>query len=103
MGCSSLSFTSSDRVLVVTEKPEPSLLPKPMIFVRVYGCLQVQSGETERWSAADGQAGRGCRVIVEDAPPPGASLGRLSFGAFNPTIEALQACSPPHRLAILIC
>lgn len=59
----------------------------------------VPSGDVEQWSAADGCRGGGCRVIVEDAPPPGAPLGRFSFGAFNSTVEALQAATEAAQAA----
>lgn len=49
------------------------------------------SKDAEQWSTVNGRQIGGCRVITEDAPPPGALLGRISFGAFNPTVDALQA------------
>jgi hypothetical protein len=36
--------------------------------------------------------GRSCsKVVVEARPPPGAPSGRMSFGKFNPTVEAEAA------------
>lgn len=53
----------------------------------------VASGASEHWTTGGSRQAGGCQVIIEDAPPPGAPLGRLSFGAFNPAIEALQAAT----------
>ena len=47
--------------------------------------------DRDRWTAAGGGAAPdSCCVIAEDAPLPGAALGHMSFGAFNPAVEALQ-------------
>ncbi len=50
---------------------------------------QAPAEDPDRWTAAGAQL-NGCRVIAEDAPLPGALIGHMSFGAFNPAVEALQ-------------
>ncbi|CAL5227237.1 g10161 [Coccomyxa viridis] len=47
-----------------------------------------KSSEDERWVARTPQGG--CIVISEPDPPPGALLGHMTFGGFNPALEQLQ-------------
>ena len=49
-----------------------------------------KSSEDERWVARTPQGG--CIVISEPDPPPGALLGHMTFGGFNPALEQLQVC-----------
>ena len=44
--------------------------------------------EDERWVARTPQSG--CIIISEPDPPPGALLGHMTFGGFNPAIEQMQ-------------
>ncbi|EIE25641.1 hypothetical protein COCSUDRAFT_52525 [Coccomyxa subellipsoidea C-169] len=44
--------------------------------------------EDAEWVAEGSQ--RGCILVYEPDPPPGALLGRMGFGGFNPDAEKLQ-------------
>eukprot|EP00898_Chlorokybus_atmophyticus_P006083 jgi/Chlat1/6476/Chrsp45S05971 len=50
--------------------------------------MEVQRAEENFWVNDSATVGR-CTVIAEGDPPPDMTVGRLSFGNFNPTIEKL--------------
>lgn len=61
--------------------------------------------EDAEWVAEGSQGG--CILVCEPDPPPGALLGRMGFGGFNPDAEKLQvlpldACHAPNNLFGLI-
>ena len=43
----------------------------------------------------------GCLVISEPDPPPGALLGHMTFGGFNPAIEQMQVRHMAGSYALL--
>ena len=43
----------------------------------------------------------GCIIISEPDPPPGALLGHMTFGGFNPAIEQMQVRHMAGSLASL--
>mmetsp|Transcript_45217 Transcript_45217/g.75413 ORF Transcript_45217/g.75413 Transcript_45217/m.75413 type:complete len:138 (+) Transcript_45217:333-746(+) len=49
---------------------------------------QEKGNEEDKW-VVKGTA-KGCRVVVDGTPAPGAVMGRMSFKNFNPQIEALK-------------
>jgi len=44
--------------------------------------------EDAQWVSERSQ--KGCILIYENDPPPGALLGHMAFGGFNPETERLQ-------------
>lgn len=46
---------------------------------------------------------RGCVLICEPDPPPGALLGRMAFGGFNPEAEKLQVFDLNHAITSVTC
>ena len=46
---------------------------------------------------------RGCVLICEPDPPPGALLGRMAFGGFNPEAEKLQVYNLDHATTLVTC
>eukprot|EP00193_Tetraselmis_chui_P022969 CAMPEP_0177778624 /NCGR_PEP_ID=MMETSP0491_2-20121128/16063_1 /TAXON_ID=63592 /ORGANISM="Tetraselmis chuii, Strain PLY429" /LENGTH=107 /DNA_ID=CAMNT_0019297929 /DNA_START=242 /DNA_END=562 /DNA_ORIENTATION=+ len=53
-----------------------------------------EDSDEARWavdSGADSFAARRCVVLVENDPPPGALLGRMSFQSFSAATERLQS------------
>ena len=56
--------------------------------------------EDERWVARTPQSG--CIIISEPDPPPGALLGHMTFGGFNPAIEQLQVRHTAGLRALLL-
>ena len=55
--------------------------------------------EDQRWVARTPQSG--CIIISEPDPPPGALLGHMTFGGFNPVIEQMQVRHTAGSLASL--
>ena len=60
-----------------------------------------RKAEDAEWVAEGSQGG--CILVCEPDPPPGALLGRMGFGGFNPDAEKLQvlpldACHAPNNL-----
>ena len=46
---------------------------------------------------------RGCVLICEPDPPPGALLGRMAFGGFNLEAEKLQVFDLNHTITSVTC
>ena len=59
----------------------------------------VKVPEDERWVARTPQSG--CIIISEPDPPPGALLGHMTFGGFNPAIEQMQVRHMAGSFALL--
>ena len=50
----------------------------------------MQESNDSEWVAEGAAAPSGCVLIVEGTPPPGASMGHMSFHSFNPELQKLQ-------------